>query len=100
MQSMQRRFGKFLPRSADETQVAVLLNDFEEADKMLTKVCYIVIYTHMNLEADFPRSLTRRKHGGILGGIYWVHSKDSPTVSKHSILQSLGPTRIMRDTSL
>ena len=38
MQSMQRRFGKFLPRSADETQVAVLLNDFDEADKMLAKV--------------------------------------------------------------
>lgn len=40
MQSMQRRFGKFLPRSADEAQVAVLLKDFEDADKMLTKVCY------------------------------------------------------------
>ena len=38
MQSMQRRFGKFLPRSADEAQVAVLLKDFEDADKMLTKV--------------------------------------------------------------
>ncbi len=38
MQSMQRRFGKFLPRSADETQVAVLLNDFDEADKCLAKV--------------------------------------------------------------
>lgn len=37
MQSMQRRFGKFLPRSADETQVAVLLNDFDEVDKMLAK---------------------------------------------------------------
>ena len=36
---MQRRFGKFLPRSADETQVGVLLNDFDEADKMLAKVC-------------------------------------------------------------
>ena len=40
MQSMQRRFGKFLPRSADEAQVAVLLKDFEDADKMLTKVRY------------------------------------------------------------
>lgn len=43
MQSMQRRFGKFLPRSADETQVAVLLNDFDEADRMLAKVCYSVM---------------------------------------------------------
>lgn len=35
---MQRRFGKFLPRTADETQVGVLLKDFEDADKMLAKV--------------------------------------------------------------
>ena len=38
MQSMQRRFGKLLPRTADESQVAVLLNDFEDADKMLARV--------------------------------------------------------------
>ena len=38
MQSMQRRFGKFLPRTADESQVAVLLKDFDDADKMLAKV--------------------------------------------------------------
>ena len=38
MQSMQRRFGKFLPRTADESQVSVLLKDFEDADKMLAKV--------------------------------------------------------------
>ncbi|KAL9077374.1 MAG: hypothetical protein Q9161_000219 [Pseudevernia consocians] len=38
MQSVQRRFGKFLPRSADESQVAILLNDFDEADKMLSKI--------------------------------------------------------------
>jgi hypothetical protein len=38
MQTMQRKFGKFLPRTADESQVAVLLKDFEDADKMLSKV--------------------------------------------------------------
>lgn len=38
MQSVQRRFGKLLPRTADESQVAVLLKDFDEADKMLAKV--------------------------------------------------------------
>ncbi|KAL6718722.1 hypothetical protein ACLMJK_002956 [Lecanora helva] len=38
MQSMQRRFGKFLPRSANEAQVGVLLKDFEDADKMLAKI--------------------------------------------------------------
>lgn len=38
MQSVQRRFGKLLPRQADEAQVAVLLKDFEDADRMLAKV--------------------------------------------------------------
>ena len=38
MQTVQRRFGKFLPRTADESQVAVLLKDFDDADKMLSKV--------------------------------------------------------------
>ena len=41
MQSVQRRFGKFLPRTADESQVSVLLKDFEDADKMLAKVHYL-----------------------------------------------------------
>lgn len=36
MQSVQRRFGK--PRTADESQVAVLLKDFDDADKMLSRV--------------------------------------------------------------
>ena len=39
MQTMQRQFGKLLPRTADESQVSVLLKDFEDADKMLAKVC-------------------------------------------------------------
>ena len=34
MQSVQRRFGKLLPRTADESQVAVLLKDFDEADSV------------------------------------------------------------------
>jgi len=38
MQSVQRRFGKLLPRTADEAQVGVLLKDFDDADKMLAKV--------------------------------------------------------------
>ncbi|KAI4200810.1 MAG: hypothetical protein LQ346_002291 [Caloplaca aetnensis] len=36
MQSVQRRFGK--PRTADESQVAVLLKDFDDADKMLARI--------------------------------------------------------------
>ncbi|KAF2456308.1 hypothetical protein BDY21DRAFT_322520 [Lineolata rhizophorae] len=38
MQRMQRKFGAFLPRSADESQVATLLHEFEQADKMLGKL--------------------------------------------------------------
>lgn len=39
MQSVQRQFGKFMKRSADDSQVSVLLKDFEEADMLLAKVC-------------------------------------------------------------
>ena len=38
MQRVQRRFGRLLPRTADESQVALLLKDFEDADKMLERV--------------------------------------------------------------
>jgi hypothetical protein len=38
MLKVQRQFGKFMPRTADESHVSVLLKDFEEADKMLTRV--------------------------------------------------------------
>jgi hypothetical protein len=38
MQSMHRQLGKFMRRSADDSQVSVLLKDFDEADKLLTKV--------------------------------------------------------------
>lgn len=38
MQSVQRQFGKFMKRSADDSQVAVLLKDFDEADKLLSRV--------------------------------------------------------------
>ncbi|KAE9986106.1 hypothetical protein BLS_000039 [Venturia inaequalis] len=35
MQKMQRKFGVFLPRTADDAQVGMLLADFEAADRML-----------------------------------------------------------------
>ncbi|KAI9812749.1 MAG: hypothetical protein M1827_004505 [Pycnora praestabilis] len=38
MQNVQRRFGRLLTRSADEAQVSVLMKDFEDADRMLTKI--------------------------------------------------------------
>ncbi|OJJ48243.1 hypothetical protein ASPZODRAFT_1543737 [Penicilliopsis zonata CBS 506.65] len=38
MQSMQRQFGRFMKRSADDSQVSVLLKDFDDADKLLAKI--------------------------------------------------------------
>ncbi|RMJ20975.1 SH3 domain-containing protein [Aspergillus sp. HF37] len=38
MQSMQRQFGKLMKRSADDSQVAVLMNDFYESDKLLGRI--------------------------------------------------------------
>ncbi|RAO70797.1 uncharacterized protein BHQ10_006809 [Talaromyces amestolkiae] len=38
MQSMHRQFGKLMKRSADDSQVSVLLKDFDNADKLLTKI--------------------------------------------------------------
>ncbi|KIV85164.1 hypothetical protein PV11_00894 [Exophiala sideris] len=38
MHTVQRHFGKYMRRSADEQHVSVLLKDFEEADKLLTKI--------------------------------------------------------------
>ena len=39
MDRVQRKFGKLLHRSADSSQVAVLLKDFDDADQMLARVC-------------------------------------------------------------
>jgi hypothetical protein len=39
MNSMQRQFGKLTHKGGgDDAKVSVLLQDFDEADKMLTKV--------------------------------------------------------------
>lgn len=39
MQSMQRQFGRMTTkRSADDSQVAVLLKDIKDADQLLTQV--------------------------------------------------------------
>lgn len=38
MQSVHRQFGRFMKRSADDSQVSVILKDFDEADKLLAKV--------------------------------------------------------------
>ncbi|KAI9825126.1 MAG: hypothetical protein M1832_001446 [Thelocarpon impressellum] len=38
MMRVQRRFGKLLPRTADESQVSVLLKDYDDADTLLAKI--------------------------------------------------------------
>lgn len=38
MQSMQRRFGRMTTKRADDSQVAVLLKDFDDADLLLSRV--------------------------------------------------------------
>lgn len=39
MQSMQRQFGKLLNKGAgDSSKVSVILNDYEDADKVLARV--------------------------------------------------------------
>ena len=43
MQSVQRHFGKYMKRTADENQISVLLKDFEDADQLLTRVSETVL---------------------------------------------------------
>jgi len=51
MKSMNRQFGKLMKKGpGDKANVAVLLNDYEDADKMLTKV-YPTLWTSRILEA-------------------------------------------------
>jgi amphiphysin len=39
MNSVHRQFGKLRRKGGDQADVAMLLNEYEDADKMLTKVC-------------------------------------------------------------
>ncbi|RMD40663.1 hypothetical protein DV735_g4485, partial [Chaetothyriales sp. CBS 134920] len=57
MHSVQRRLGKYMRRTADETQVSVLLKDFEDADQLLAKIiessrawreAWILLLTHQH----------------------------------------------------
>lgn len=62
MQSVQRHFGKYMKRTADEKQVSVLLKDFEEADHLLTRVRPLM-YESTKETLTSPRSLTLQKPG-------------------------------------
>lgn len=46
MLNINRQFGKFMKRSADESQVSVLLKDFDDADKLLQKVFASLLATY------------------------------------------------------
>jgi amphiphysin len=39
MNTVHRQFGKLRRKGGDQANVAMLLNEYEDADKMLTKVC-------------------------------------------------------------
>jgi hypothetical protein len=69
MQSVQRHFGKYMKRTADEGQISVLLKDFDDADQLLTRVsCLLGVnaleppssYTHPDLFFFLPVLLTLR----------------------------------------
>ena len=58
MQSVQRQFGKYMKRTADEQQISVLLKDFEEADQLLGRVCHTPVFpTHKMITADAPLAI-------------------------------------------
>lgn len=53
MQSVQRRFGRLTTTRADDSQVAVLLKDFDDADTLLSRVGTDIISPRVP-QADFP----------------------------------------------
>lgn len=72
MQSMHRQFGKLMKRSADDSQVSVLLKDFDNADKLLAKVQTNALYSIHVVEAGtnpvrINRSLSQPKPGAMPG---------------------------------
>lgn len=93
---MQRRFGKLLPRTADESQVAVLLKDFDDADKMLAKVRDLSPPFANSIADEVPvRSSMHQEHGAIRGETYWVHSNASSMDFRPYIPPSLDRTKMI-----
>ena len=57
MQSMQRQFGKLLSKGpGDNAKVSVILNDYEDADKVLARVRVPPCCPRAKGVADFGRS--------------------------------------------
>lgn len=98
---MQRRFGKLLPRTADESQVSVLLKDFDDADKMFAKARDRFTLSLADSIADeIPdRSSMHQKHGAIHGETYWVHNNASSMDFSPCIPPSLDQTKMILVTT-
>src|SRR3954462_4094054 len=70
MQNMQRRFGRMTTKqSADDSQIAVLLKDFDDADMLLGKVGIHISRTRVRISNThyFIRSWILPKPGVMLG---------------------------------
>jgi hypothetical protein len=67
MQSVQRHFGKYMRRSADEHNVSVLLKDFDEADHLLAKVGCLSLQPIRCAPTHLLRSLKRPEPGASHG---------------------------------
>lgn len=53
MQSMQRQFGKLMNRGpGDNAKVSVLLNDYEDADRLLARVSRLILSPPLDLTVD------------------------------------------------
>jgi hypothetical protein len=70
MNTVQRQFGKLTHRGGgDDAKVSVLLQEFEDADKMLTKV-NLFFRPQIDCILIRHRSLMRRSHGETHGYQY------------------------------
>lgn len=65
MLNINRQFGKFMKRSADESQVSVLLKDFDDADKLLQKV-WSLLATYIVVDQTSVPSLLQMNLTNIL----------------------------------
>ncbi|GIJ85694.1 hypothetical protein Asppvi_004556 [Aspergillus pseudoviridinutans] len=97
MHSVQRQFGRFMKRSADESQVAILLKDFDETDKLLGR---IVESTRAWRDAWSSILLHQERMLSEFDGIYApIIGSSDPTTAKASPTpdETLARTRRLRE---
>ncbi|RHZ46251.1 uncharacterized protein CDV56_104860, partial [Aspergillus thermomutatus] len=97
MQSVQRQFGRFMKRSADESQVGILLKDFDETDKLLGR---IIESTRAWRDAWSSILLHQERMLGEFDGIYApiIGSSDSTTAKAAPTPEAtLARTRRLRE---